>query len=62
MNARTSSALARAAIAAGADGLIVETHPHPERARSDGRQSLYPDALAAMMRDVARIAEVVGRA
>jgi 3-deoxy-7-phosphoheptulonate synthase len=42
-------ALSRAALAAGADGLIVEVHPHPERALSDGAQSLDIDNFAAMM-------------
>ena len=38
--------MARAAVAAGADGLIIEVHPDPERALSDGVQSLYPDQFA----------------
>ncbi len=53
--------MARAAIAAGADGLLVEMHPNPERAMSDGAQSLYPEQFERMMRDVAAIAEVIGR-
>jgi 3-deoxy-7-phosphoheptulonate synthase len=53
--------MARAAIAAGADGLLVEMHPNPERAMSDGAQSLFPDQLERMMREVAAIAEVIGR-
>jgi len=53
--------MARAAIAAGADGLLVEMHPNPERAMSDGAQSLYPDQFERMMRDVSAIAEVIGR-
>ena len=53
--------MARAAVAAGADGLLVEVHPNPERAMSDGAQSLYPDQFDKMMREVAAIAEVIGR-
>ena len=45
-------ALSRAAVAIGADGLIVEVHPHPEKAISDGAQSLYLDQFASMMRDL----------
>jgi 3-deoxy-7-phosphoheptulonate synthase len=45
-------ALSRAALAAGADGLIVEVHPHPERALSDGPQSLNIENFAAMMMDL----------
>ncbi len=54
-------ALARAAVAAGADGLIVETHPDPERALSDGRQSLALPEFAAMVEECGRVAEAVGR-
>jgi 3-deoxy-7-phosphoheptulonate synthase len=54
-------ALARAALAAGADGLIVEVHPHPERAVSDGRQSLTLEGFAAMMEDLRRLAGALGR-
>jgi len=53
--------MARAAIAAGADGLIVEVHPEPERALSDGAQSLDPAQFATMMQDVTRVAEAIGR-
>ncbi len=53
--------MARAAIAAGADGLLVEVHPNPERALSDGGQSLFPDQFERMMQDVTAIAEVIGR-
>lgn len=53
--------MARAAIAAGADGLLIEVHPNPERAMSDGAQSLYPEQFDKMMREVAAIAEVIGR-
>lgn len=54
--------MALAAIAAGADGLIVEVHPHPEVAMSDGAQSLLPDQFEKMMRDIEVLAPVVGRA
>lgn len=54
-------ALARAAVAAGADGLIVEVHPDPQRAASDGRQSMTPDAFKALMRELGPIASAVGR-
>lgn len=54
-------ALALAAVAAGADGLIVEVHPDPEHAWSDGRQSLTPEAFAKLMHDVHRVAVALGR-
>lgn len=54
-------ALARAAIAAGADGLLVEVHHDPDRALSDGRQSLTTDGFDATMRGLRRIAEAVDR-
>ncbi|MGH7583976.1 MAG: 3-deoxy-7-phosphoheptulonate synthase [Gemmatimonadales bacterium] len=53
--------MARAAVAAGADGLLVEVHPNPERAMSDGAQSLFPDQFERMMREVGAIADVIGR-
>ncbi|MEJ7810235.1 MAG: 3-deoxy-7-phosphoheptulonate synthase [Gemmatimonadaceae bacterium] len=53
--------LALAAVAAGADGLLVEVHPDPASARSDGEQSLTPAAFAALVRHVAVIAAAVGR-
>jgi 3-deoxy-7-phosphoheptulonate synthase len=53
--------MARAAVAAGADGLLVEVHPEPERALSDGMQSLAPEEFADLMRQVRGIAEIVGR-
>ena len=53
--------LAMAAIAAGADGLIVEVHPDPANARSDGDQSLTPSGFAAMMQAVHAIVVAVGR-
>ena len=54
-------AIARAAVAAGADGLIVEVHPQPEKAMSDGRQSLTYKQFNAMMANVRRVADAVGR-
>ncbi len=51
--------IARAAIAAGADGLIVEVHPRPEEALSDGGQSLKPERFAQMVREVRAIAQIV---
>jgi 3-deoxy-7-phosphoheptulonate synthase len=53
--------MARAAVAAGADGLLVEVHPQPDRALSDGVQSLDPQQFAAMMRDVRALTEALGR-
>src|ERR1700737_4897326 len=53
--------LSRAAIAVGADGLIVEVHHEPDRALSDGMQSLYPDQFDELMAQVRQIAPVVGR-
>jgi len=55
-------ALARAAVAMGADGLMVEVHPQPEKALSDGPQSLTPDGFAKLMDSVRAIAGVVGLA
>ncbi len=55
------AAMARAAVAAGADGLIIEVHPDPERALSDGVQSLYPDQFAQLMTEIRAIAPAVGR-
>jgi 3-deoxy-7-phosphoheptulonate synthase len=53
--------MARAAVAAGADGIMVEVHPDPEQALSDGAQSLFPDQFTQLMREVRVIAEVIGR-
>jgi 3-deoxy-7-phosphoheptulonate synthase len=53
--------IARAAVAAGADGLIVEVHPNPTLALSDGAQSLKPDKFARLVQDVRRVAEAIGR-
>jgi len=54
-------AMAKAGVAAGADGLIIEVHPKPEEALSDGAQSLKPDRFAAMMDRVRRVAQAVDR-
>jgi 3-deoxy-7-phosphoheptulonate synthase len=51
----------RAAVAAGADGLLIEVHPHPEEALSDGAQSLKPERFAALMENLAAVAAAVGR-
>jgi 3-deoxy-7-phosphoheptulonate synthase len=53
--------LSRAAVAVGADGLIVEVHHDPDRALSDGMQSLFPDQFDALMQQVQKIAAVLGR-
>jgi len=53
--------MARAAIASGCDGILVEVHNHPEKALSDGPQSLYPDQFSRMMDELEQIAPVVGR-
>ena len=53
--------VSRAAVAAGADGLIVEVHPHPEKALKDGAQSLRPDKFEQLMREIAAVARAVGR-
>ncbi len=53
--------MARAAIAAGADGIMVEVHHDPEHALSDGAQSLYPDQFEELMDQIRVIAQVIGR-
>ena len=53
--------LSRAAVAVGADGLMIEVHPHPEEALSDGPQALLPEMFAELMRQVRDLAAVVGR-
>src|SRR3954467_9012638 len=53
--------MGRAAIAAGADGIIVEVHPTPDRALSDGAQSLYPEQFASLVQEIRAIASAIGR-
>lgn len=53
--------MARAAVAAGADGLMIEVHHEPEKALSDGPQALLPDQFTDLMKQVKAIAEVIGR-
>jgi 3-deoxy-7-phosphoheptulonate synthase len=53
--------VAKASVAAGADGVMVEVHPHPERALKDGAQSLTPDSFGALMRELSAVARAVGR-
>ena len=53
--------MARAAIAAGADGILVEVHPTPDRALSDGGQSLYPDQFARLVTELRAIGSAIGR-
>ena len=53
--------MARAAVACGADGLMIETHPNPPEALSDGPQSLYLDAFQDLMAQIRRVGEAVGR-
>jgi 3-deoxy-7-phosphoheptulonate synthase len=54
-------AMAKAALACGADGILVEVHCDPPNALSDGRQSLFPEQFAAMMRELRPIADAVGK-
>jgi 3-deoxy-7-phosphoheptulonate synthase len=53
--------MARAAVATGCDGILVEVHNHPEKALSDGPQSIYPDQFVRMMDEIEQIAPVVAR-
>jgi 3-deoxy-7-phosphoheptulonate synthase len=53
--------MARAAVAAGADALLIEVHNDPEHALSDGAQSLYPEQFAKLMDELRMIAPAVGR-
>ena len=53
--------MARAAVAAGADGILVEVHPNPDRALSDGAQSLYPSQFAELVGELRAIAAAIGR-
>lgn len=55
------AALALAAVAAGADGIMIEVHPSPEKAKSDGAQSLYPNQFSELMKQVIQIAHVINR-
>ncbi len=55
------SPMALAAVAAGADGIMVEVHPRPEEALSDGPQALLPSTFAKLMDDLSRVARAVGR-
>jgi 3-deoxy-7-phosphoheptulonate synthase len=55
------SPMALAAVAAGADGIMVEVHPHPEEALSDGPQALLPSTFETLMHDLNRVAQAVGR-
>ncbi|MFO7698616.1 MAG: 3-deoxy-7-phosphoheptulonate synthase [Anaerolineae bacterium] len=59
--ARYVNALSRASVAAGADGLLIEMHPHPEVALVDGAQSISPEAYGQMIEDLRPIARAVGR-
>ena len=54
-------AMSKAAVAAGADGLIIEVHPHPEKALVDGAQSLTPQQFAQLMQELKPLAAAVGR-
>lgn len=60
-HARYVEAMSYAAIAAGADGLMIEVHPKPEEALSDGPQSLRPEEFKKVMEGIKRIAQAVGR-
>lgn len=53
--------VAKAAVASGADGLMIEVHPHPEKALKDGAQSLTPDNFSQLMKETAAVARAVGR-
>ncbi len=53
--------MARAAVAAGADGVLVEVHPEPDRALSDGAQSLYPEQFAQLVGELRLVAAAIGR-
>jgi len=54
-------AMAKAAVAAGADGLLIEVHPRPDEALSDGSQSLKPDTFEGLMKELGLIAKAIGR-
>jgi len=55
------AAMARASVAAGSDGLLIEVHPNPDKAVSDGTQSLFPEQFAKLMDELRMIAPAVGR-
>lgn len=55
------SAVAKAAVAAGADGLLIEVHPQPEEALSDGTQSLLPEKFAELMKELESLSKAIGR-
>ncbi|MDD3315800.1 MAG: 3-deoxy-7-phosphoheptulonate synthase, partial [Syntrophaceticus sp.] len=55
------SPMSRAAVAAGADGLLIEVHPSPDDALSDGQQSLTPGNFQVLVQEVCEIARAVGR-
>jgi 3-deoxy-7-phosphoheptulonate synthase len=55
------AAVSRAAVAAGADGLLIEVHPHPSSALSDGAQSLKPEPFVQLMSSLKAVAQAVGR-
>jgi 3-deoxy-7-phosphoheptulonate synthase len=60
-NWRFVGAVAKAAVAAGADALMIEVHPDPANAISDGAQSLKPDKFESLMRELLPVAKAVGR-
>jgi 3-deoxy-7-phosphoheptulonate synthase len=53
--------MARAAVAVGADGLLIEVHANPQAALSDGEQSLRPETFERMMNDIGPVAHAMGR-
>jgi 3-deoxy-7-phosphoheptulonate synthase len=53
--------MALAAVAAGADGLLMEMHPNPDKAMSDGAQSLFPDQLTKLVAKLRQLAPIVDR-
>lgn len=53
--------MARAAVAAGADGLMIETHPNPEKALSDANQQLNLEEFQALMKELEPVAQALGR-
>jgi len=55
------SSMAKAAVAAGADGLLIEVHPNPEESYSDGAQSLLPEKFSVMMKEIGAVVKAVGR-